>query len=32
MISPVAAWWRDETRREEERSGSLSWEVVARRM
>jgi hypothetical protein len=21
MISPVAAWWRDETRREEERSG-----------
>jgi hypothetical protein len=25
----VAAWWRDEARREEERAGPLSWEVVA---
>jgi hypothetical protein len=29
MTSPVAAWWRDEARREEERTGSLSSEAVA---
>jgi hypothetical protein len=29
MTLPVAAWWRDEAGREEERARSLSWEVVA---
>jgi hypothetical protein len=29
MTSPVAAQWHHETRREEERADSLSWEVVA---